>query len=381
MNNLNSWVVSEKDHFYLIAPLHILDTTPKLSKEQEGTIISVSKSKDDPDLLWFSGLFCTGNTRNGNGDGFKPDVLKEHAENPVFKYVDWLHDESKKVGVIIHSEYIEEDKNNPALHIVGAIWQGTNYDKGYASKVKEHYIKGTMGLSMECITPDVECSVCGNSFPSYPENNYCQHLKDRGNNGATRWLKTPLFVGVGLIPAEEGHSPADRNAWVKEVASMKNKRKEGEDVEYTQEQLDKAILDTKKSFEDKISSLEEEIKEKEGEISVLEDSVKEKETEIMEISKLKSELEIKIKEHEEIVARKVEELFVSRVNELKELGYEIDDNLKKLLRDELVDDARFEIFKKTFVKSKETKKTFSRFESNSKTDTTGNKLREVLKKQ
>jgi len=371
----STYLISEKDKLYFITGVNILDEAPTLSPKAENVLAALKKQKDDPDLLWFSGLFCTGDTRNGNGDGFKEEDLIASAETPVFKYANWLHEDETKVGFIIHSEYDDKEKY---INVTGIVWNGTPHDREYANKIKSGFKNGALGLSMECVPTSVECSVCGKEFRLQPEELYCEHLKSRRINGSTRWLRKPLFLGVGFIPTDNGHRPADKDAWVKEVANLKHVKGGVQNMEITQEALDKMVAEAKKTLEDKVTTLETTIAEKDKSISTLEDNVKEKDESIIALTSERDELKVKVDKYVEDESARQDAVFEARTKELKDAGADIPEDLKETLKENILDDVKYKELAALLVHKKDVKNKIV-FPSGRTNSEAGTKLREHMR--
>jgi len=345
----STYLISEKDRLYFITGVNVLDKAPTLSEKAENVLASLKKQKDDPDLLWFSGLFCTGDSRNGNGDGFKEDDLIASAETPIFKYANWLHDDKTKIGFILHSEYNSDEKY---INVVGIVWNGTPYDRKYANKVKSGFNNNALGLSMECVPKTVECSECNRVFAFQPEELYCEHLKSRRINGTTRWLKQPLFLGVGFIPTSDDHAPADKDAWVKEIANLKHVKGGVQNMEITQDALDKMVSDARKALEDKVSSLEATIVERNKSITALEGTIAEKDESIVALTAERDELKAKVDKYMEDETERQDALFNNRVAELKDSGCDLPDDLQEILKEKILDDEGYKTLASLFKKDK-----------------------------
>ncbi len=429
----NTWLITREDKLYYITETKLIDDVSEISDEAKQFILALTRQKDDVDLLWFSGTYCTANIRNQNGDGFKFDDLKENASKPQFKSVNWLHHDDEVVGVIVDSSFVcGEQKDTGRIQIIGVVWQATEKGRLYADKIREHYKKGTLGLSMECFGEEVECSVCGESFPiktadrDNPYKHYCSHLKARRLDKSTvRWIRNPLFVGVGLIPAEQSHQPADDTAWVKEIASLQDSATNGKEVNemaekiYDQAQVDSLVEAACKQIKDshdgkfasqtkeleslkeanetlktdlaeankvteKVVELESEIEQmkaaKEGDDSVSaedHEAVKsELTTKIAELEAKDAELQVyKDKEDAEITRKKA-----ARIEELKEQGVELSEDLIESLSSHIVDDEKYEALKDTLVKQVEETPTAPKFESNRSVNDAATIIRELTNK-
>jgi len=397
----STWLVTDEDKLYFITEAHIITDTSEIDEDVKELVLSLSKSKDDADLLWFSGTYCTANIRNRNGDGFKFDTLVGAANTPKLKPVNWLHREDEKVGVIVDSKFIKGKKEKSGnIQIIGVIWQGTETDRQYAEQVEENYKRGTMGLSMECLGTEVECSVCGNVFPiqtatkNDPFKHYCSHLKNRRVDGkAVRWICDPLFVGVGLIPAIMKHQPADDTAWVKEVASLHD-NEVGKEVNnmadtYSQEQVDRLLAEKGKvhkaeidkintAHKDEVKDIKAEhakaVEEKDtkieelnttvGEQSQVADELTEATTKLETLKTDKKAVDAELKTYKDEQKAKEEAKLNERVAELKK-NPDVTDEMIESLRAQIVDDDKFAELQKALSKVKETDdgKPKTRFES------------------
>lgn len=376
-------VTGIKDKLYIISETNILDTKPTLSEKAEEFISAIVKTKNDDDLLWFSGRYCTADVRNGNGDGFRLDDLKKMYEYAIFKPVNWIHSEDEKIGFIVDSQLKEEDVET-YVEITGVIWCSTAHDMGYADKILEYFDKGQLGLSMETMGEKVLCSTCEKEFPIHsgnmedPYGHYCEHLKARKVNGTTRWILEPEFSGVGIIPARGRHKPADKEAWVREIASLDEEeiRKEetsmpekNTDVMYTKSQVDELVTSKEDAVRKEYASLEENLDSVKAEKDTLETKIVElqsdkdvKDGEISqandEIDSLKTtitDLETKVNTYDEEKAEVEKVKFESRVAEIKAINDSVTEDVIEKLRDDILDDEKYDGVKAMFTKKEEKK--------------------------
>lgn len=373
---MNTWLVTEKDKLYIVADAQVLKAKPVLSEEAEKFVTAISKTKEDEDLLWFCGRYCTADVRNANGDGFKLNDLKSMYAHAIFKPVNWLHHEFEKIGFIVDSQ-LKEDKSEAFVDITGIVWCSTPHDAKYADSIIAYFDSGALGLSMETMGNRVECSECGKQFPIYsgnmedPYGHYCEHLKSRKVNGSTRWILGPKFSGVGIIPARGRHQPADNTAWVREIASINDENgKEDEEIMadkivYSEEQhnqLVKAAVDSvikekvdplkteladaktkSEGLKAKIVDLDEKLEVKEGELTQANDD-------LTDANKEKKGLQTKVDAYDQEKVDAETTKFDARVKELKEINDSVTDEVADKLKAEILDDDKFDGVKAMFSK-------------------------------
>lgn len=429
----NQWLISESDRLYMITEPEIIEDVSQVSDDIRELVLALTKGKEDSDLLWFSGIYCTADVRNYNGDGFLYDDLRAASNTPKLKPVNWLHREMERIGVIVTSEFVETGNKSGNIRVVGVVWNSAQKDMEYVDEIKRNYAKGRMGLSMECFGTAVQCSVCGKEFPiqnsssDEPYSHYCEHLKNRRvSKNTVRWIRDPHFVGVGFIPAIMRHQPADETAWVKEIAARNDANEYDKGVkrlaEYTKEQVDELVEAAKKKYEydskmkceehekaakDKEAELERLKKLKEGldkkieeletakatadaEVERLTTELAEKKASDEEVQALRDELEAKkaaVAEYEEYKAQKEAEVQAAIQAKYDERSGFLKDKAgmtaeqAETLREHILDDAKFEALKKTMVKEVEKPKgTKISFESDHKTADAAQKLRELTHK-
>lgn len=429
----NQWLITHNDALFLVTEPEIIEDVSQVSDDIRELVFALTKGKEDSDLLWFSGVYCTADVRNYNGDGFLYDDLKAAASTPKFKPVNWLHREMERIGVIVTSEFVETGNKSGNIRVVGVVWKSAQKDMEYVDEIKRSYARGRMGLSMECFGTAVLCSVCGKEFPiqnsssDEPYSHYCEHLKNRRMSKDTvRWIRDPHFVGVGFIPAIMRHQPADETAWVKEIAARNDTNEHDKGVkrlaDYTKEQVDELIEAAKKKTEydmmmkdkehekemadkatelESLNSLKESLDAKiaeleaakvaaDAEVERLTTELAEKKASDEEVQALRDELEAKkavVAEYEEYKAQKEVEIqaaiqakYDERSSFLKDKAGMTDEQAETL-RDHILDDVKFEALKKTMVKEVENPKgTKVSFESDHKTADAAQKLRELTHK-
>lgn len=373
---MNNWLITEDTKLYIIADTKILKSKPILSEKAEEFVTAITKTKEDEDLLWFSGRYCTADARNGNGDGFKLDDLEKMYEYAIFKPVSWLHNEDEKVGFIVDSQ-LKEEGDEVYVEITGVIWCSTPHDAVYAEKMIDYFDKNRLGLSMETMGEKVKCSKCEKEFPiqsgdmDNPYGHYCEHLKSRKMSDVTRWILEPQFSGVGIIPSRGRHKPADKDAWVREVASLNEDDDNGEedinmgdDTKYTKAQMDELVSAREDSVRKEYASLESDLDSVKNEkaeadksTADLQTKLDEKEGELSQanddldtVNKENESLKAKIAEYEQEKADAEQAKFESRVKEIKDSGVELTDEIADKLKAEILDDEKFDGVKAMFAK-------------------------------
>lgn len=208
-----------------------------------------------PDLLYVKFKLVHEGT-NKNKDGFFKEDLVKAEKTPVYKSLNWEHNEPV-IGVIYSSKFVDPSDQHDVsksgekgkAHIIceAAIWKLRYPDE--ASKIINRYKNETLAFSMEAYYKGVECSVCKSYFVNdkHDEGTYCEHLNSRFDTayaatyegGVTRYLKDFIFGAAGVV-----EDPADVEAEALAIASS-NKTKEEvsnlEKKEYTQEQIDALV--------------------------------------------------------------------------------------------------------------------------------------------
>jgi len=379
---MGNWLVSDSDKLYIIAETTILKKRPILSEKAEEFVSAITKSKNDEDLLWLSGRYCTADARNGNGDGFKLEDLEKMYEYAIFKPVNWLHNEDEKIGFIVDSQ-LKEEGDEVYVEITGVIWCSTAHDIKYANSIIDYFDKGQLGLSMETMGQRVMCSQCEKIFPRQSENaedpygHYCEHLKARRMSDVTRWILDPEFCGVGIIPARGRHKPADSEAWVHEIASVNENEDNGKEdtenmgekneVTYSKVQLDELVAAKEDSVRKEYTSLESDLETATSEKVDLEKSIEDFKAEIEtkdgEISQVNDDIE-SLKAEKEDLQKKVDlyeqekaevetAKFDGRVEELKKLNDSVTAEVAEKLREDILDDEKYAGVKAMFTKKVE----------------------------
>ncbi len=168
------------------------------------------------ELLKFKNARLCPEGRNKNGDGVRLAGLHEMAASLALMPLDDEHDEQKVIGFFINPRVGDGlDEAGQARKYL--LTDGLVYARRFPDEVAD-IRAGRKHLSVEAIGHQAECSVCEQVFTS--AESYCDHLKHRPDNGATRWLSGLRATGGGATAHPAGPGAGfDPNGFVM-VASL-----------------------------------------------------------------------------------------------------------------------------------------------------------------
>lgn len=173
----------------------------------------IAPADRDRDFLRVSAILCHAGLRNNNGDGFLEEDLRWALDKcGIFTprrlgILDKSHDQHaygawSDAWSVTHPP---TPYGHFAIQIEGVIWAWLFPD--FANEVRVLYENGNLWFSMLCRYGFGQCSECGERFSpdQFYMNDICAHMKDRRENGATRWLREPNFLTSAKVdrPADE----------------------------------------------------------------------------------------------------------------------------------------------------------------------------------
>lgn len=278
----------------------------------------------DIDLLPVKFKLVHANT-NKNKHTFTEDELAKAELTPVFKPINWSHDEPI-IGVITESKLVAATNEEDAhIEVSGFIY--SKLYPAHTKEIAERFSKNQLFFSMEVWVGSTECDMCNKEFSKRAD--YCEHLKTYKANAV---FKDITFAGAGVV-----ERPADVEAVGLEVGSDNPDEKSEEDgmkkventiVFETQKELDAYIESAvAKSLEsDKLAknlkATEELLSAKEAELEVLQTSLVEAkeqfENQLAEVNTAKEEVTQEFENFKLELASK--ELADSRMAELVSAG-------------------------------------------------------------
>jgi hypothetical protein len=221
----------EGDMLYLVAP--VSPATPTASEIEEfafgkSIVDDLRQQAPNENLAWFGGHYVEADRPNLNGAMWLSQELAIASLTPVMMPVTVMHDYRSAVGVIAHADLQLPGQGNQArskIETALALWKHRFPDA--VEEAEHNYQQGTLMQSMECHSPDYNCSECGMHFVKLPQKAeqqfWCDHLKaSHGgssqnaaadqNRNASRILRNVTFTGSGLIFGSRGKVGADPEA-------------------------------------------------------------------------------------------------------------------------------------------------------------------------
>jgi hypothetical protein len=213
-------VFEDGDKFYFVGPVApVSPSTQDIEEYAFGReIIGDLKTKaPNEHLAWFAGHYVEADNANLNGAMWRGSEIAVKSLTPMFMPVTVMHDPRTAVGVIadlkLHTPpHVPRAKIDTAL----ALWKHRFPE--VVEEAEHNYEQGTLMQSMECLSPDYECSDCGAHFHKLPEGaereQWCDHLAGKAGSQAARILRSVVFTGTGLIYGSRGAQGADPHAYL-----------------------------------------------------------------------------------------------------------------------------------------------------------------------
>jgi len=165
-------------------------------------------ASEDGELLKFTGARLCLSGRNANGDGISDEGLHELASTLSLMALDDEHISNKVIGFFINPRV-----ENSALYTDGLV-----YARRFP-EISRDIISGAKKLSIEANAMKASCSECNKVFDRPSE--YCEHLRGRPANGATRWLSGLKAIGGGATYTPAYNTAFDENGFTM-IASLSN---------------------------------------------------------------------------------------------------------------------------------------------------------------
>lgn len=288
--------------------------------------------EDQPDLMHVEAILVT-KGMNGNDDGFLHDELWGAKGSPIFKPMNWAHEDSEILGVMYSAEardldgkvLTEKPDSEIAYEVAikGAVWHYLPHIKSRAAEIQERATKGNLYVSMECWFDDYDYLLAnddGSIFDIIQRADATiyldKYLRCQGGSGTFnkkrigRALKGVVFGGVGFV-----EQPANSRSLILNIQTFDKKDKteaensvlhtnqlessfnvnHGVKEDFYMNDLNKAVAgDTeaavRKVFEEKerasaADKLKAQIAENENKVSQLEAKLRDKDTAVTSASK------------------------------------------------------------------------------------------------
>jgi hypothetical protein len=226
-------VFEQGDRTYLIAPL--TPVTPTVNEIEEyafgkSLIDQAKRQAPNPNIAWFGGHYIEADTPNENGAMWRANEIAIKRLTPMYMPVTVMHDFRSAVGVIANIALKTPDDDGvqrSKIETVLALWKHRFPE--VVAEAEANHEAGTLMQSMECISPDYECSECGAVFHKLPQGaeqeHWCDHLQASNPSAgysdlagvtpnASRILRNVVFTGTGLIFGTRGSHGADASAYL-----------------------------------------------------------------------------------------------------------------------------------------------------------------------
>jgi hypothetical protein len=204
---MKSTVFERGDRVYIVSPLSPF--TPGDAEVEEFAFAQELKAQaPNEHLKWLRGQYVEADTPNKNGQVWSTGEIAMKSLTPMFMPVTLMHDTRSAVGLIADTRLRVPDRDGvprATLDNTLAIW--AHRFPEVAEEIDRNYAAGTLMQSMECMSPQYDCAVCGQTFHKLPGGaeraNWCSHLSEAAGYGA-RILGNVVFTGTGLLFGSQG---------------------------------------------------------------------------------------------------------------------------------------------------------------------------------
>jgi hypothetical protein len=223
---LVGYVAEHGDRVYIQAPVTTFSPTD-IEIEQFAYATDLGRLKaaaPNPHILWLQGRYVEADNANANGDQWTAGELAIKSLTPMFMPVTVMHDMRTAVGTIADAGLrTPTDHQVPRSRIETALACWQHRFPEVCAEAKLNADQGTLMQSMECISPDYECGVCGALYPRLPNQaeraQWCAHLRGddlaaTDGRRAARILRSVVFTGTGLIFGTRGAKGAYGEAYL-----------------------------------------------------------------------------------------------------------------------------------------------------------------------
>lgn len=352
-----------------------INNTKKLSEDEKAKIVaSINDSlSGQPDIYALNTILVSAGW-NQNDDVFYPEEIWAAKDTPKFKQFNFMHDDTKPIGVITDSipikdgeviTELEDEFDIATSAIIYKFWsdpEKTAWIEQIVAEIDEGLDKWK--VSMECIFDDFDYAIIQNGQHSVVERNEAtafltKHLRAYGGSGQFqdykigRLLRSITFSGKGLVdnPANPRSVILKYDPFSKaKIATAKFEEyqmAERTEVDILKEevaQLKAEASKAKKELEDKAKAEAEAreaevaatLEEKDRVITELTESRDSFETQVAELTKERDELQSRIDEVE------AEAKTVARTSKLVSAGLTQAEAMVHIEKYAMVDDDTFD---------------------------------------
>jgi hypothetical protein len=228
----NGPVTFEKgDKIYLVGPVQKIGTPTdeeiqrfafggEVKQEEERERTAAEHRKDlapNPHIVWMSGQYVEADIPNGNGDQWTAEGLAISKLTPMLMPVTVMHNLRTAVGTIADVRLLTPTGHQvprSKIDTTLALWGHRFPD--VVEEALDNAEQGSLMQSMECLSPNYNCSVCGMRYHRLPygveRENWCAHLTGESDQQGSRILGDVTFTGTGLIFGTRGAKGADPKA-------------------------------------------------------------------------------------------------------------------------------------------------------------------------
>lgn len=218
------------DHIYITTPLSLFSPD---SAELEAMVFAkdLRSLAPNPKLLWLKGQYVEADQPNRNDDQWTAGELAIKQLTPVLMPITVMHDLRSAVGTIADAKLLTPQADNvPRSRIDTTLAVWAHRFPEVAAECQVNASQSTLMQSMECITPQFDCSVCGTMMQRdrYWQKTWKEHVATHSaetlssGRSPSRILRNVTFTGVGLIFGTRGARGAmpDAHLQVEALAEM-----------------------------------------------------------------------------------------------------------------------------------------------------------------
>lgn len=219
------------DRVYFVTPVDLFTPTDQ-QIEEFAFAQDLKRQAPNPVIEWMRGQYVEADNPNKNGAMWQAGELALKSLTPMFMPVTVMHDFRSAVGTIVDAKLMTPEANQvPRARIETALAIWKHRFPEVVEEARHNAQQGTLMQSMECISPNYDCGVCGQQFQKLPDAaeqaNWCAHLRGDDGEKAARILRNVTFTGTGLIfgtrGAEGAYTEAHLEVFQEEVAEFHEK--------------------------------------------------------------------------------------------------------------------------------------------------------------
>jgi hypothetical protein len=162
----------------------------------------IAGSKSPGRVMVFRNAVLARCERNKNGDGLTSDALRELAETLPLMPIDIDHQRNNILGMFTSASVGDWVKNDGTIVNDGTLYaNGVIFSDSKPVETQE-IVDGARKLSISAKSAKIVCSKCNKV--AVTKGDYCEHMKDPNQSGATRYRFGMTAIGAGTTKKPAG---------------------------------------------------------------------------------------------------------------------------------------------------------------------------------